>query len=162
MAVDHQSVSTHIQRALEAHERIPDFLRRLTKAFRLLQAERRDPVRSTDESLAAAEHYLFARQAIAGNAVSLVQMLTQMAEGDGHADTRQRMSRCAPGPGDTFREHAFSQDVVGWGVAGAVHGEADRMTYLPQSAPPPFKAAFGRDRTIALPVGATADTISAS
>lgn len=162
MAVDHQSVSTHIQRALEAHERIPDFLRRLTKAFRLLQAERRDPVRSADESLAAAEHYLFARQAIAGNAVSLVQLLTQMAEGGGQADTRQRMSRCAPGPDDTVGEGALSQDVVGWGVAGAVHGEADRMTYLPESAPPPFKAAFGRERTVAMMDGATADTIRVS
>jgi hypothetical protein len=144
MAVDDDIVRSHISRALVAHDRVPDVLRRLTKAFRLLQAERRDPAQAGDPNLAAAEHYLFARQAVAANAVSLVQMLTMAAAGTVEGDTRQRMSRCAPSGGPDGRPSVVCQDLVGWCVAGAVRGEADRTTHLPHSAPPPYRPAFGR------------------
>jgi hypothetical protein len=144
MAIDNDTVRHHVRRVLDTHAGVPDVLRRLTKAFRLLQAERRDPALAADMDLAAAELYLVARQAVAANAVSLVQMLTMVAEGAVQGDTRQRMSRYAPGATDDGRPIAVSQDLVGWGVAGALQGEADRTTHLPHSAPPPFRPAFGR------------------
>lgn len=149
MTVDHDAVRRHIQRALAAHEQVPDALRRLTKAFRLLQAERRDPVLAADESLAAAEGYLFARQAVAGNAVSLVQMLTMAADEGVHGDTRQRVSRYVQADAKRSTASGASQDRINWAVAGARKGEADRLTHLPDSVPPPFKPAFVRSGWVA-------------
>jgi len=74
MAVDDLAVQAHIDRALGRHLNEPNFLARLQMAFRMLQGERRVPGASVDEDLAAAEHYLFARQAVASNACNQNQM----------------------------------------------------------------------------------------
>ncbi len=138
MAVDNEAVRTHINRALANHAGESDFLRRLTKAFRLLQAERRVPEASRDDNLAAAEHYMFARQAVASNAVSLSQMLIMVV---GYDATRYALERVGLGT-RVQTAAAASQDSIGWGVAGAMRGETDRETWLPGSNPPPFKPAF--------------------
>src|SRR5262245_46805464 len=143
MTVNNEAVRLHINRALAKHAGETDFLNRLTKAFRLLQAERRVPEASHDDDLAAAEHYMFARQAVASNAVSLSQMLIMVV---GYDATRYALERV----GLSTRVHVetppptapASQDSIGWGVAGAMRGETDRETWLPGSTPPPFKPAF--------------------
>ncbi|TWT09943.1 hypothetical protein [Reyranella sp. CPCC 100927] len=137
---DDTIVRAHIRRALAAQATEQDVLRRLTKAFRLLQAERCAPGGARDEDLTAAEYYFFARQAVASNAVSLKQMLLMVAENDTLQHASQRI-----GPGGTplaSCDDAPSQDSIGWGVAGAMLGETDRQIYLPGSTPPPFKPAF--------------------
>ena len=142
MAVNNEAVRMHINRALVIHAGESDFLRRLTKAFRLLQAERRVPEASHDENLAAAEHYMFARQAVASNAVSLSQMLIMVV---GYDATRYALERVGLGTRVQTPVHSAasaSQDSIGWGVAGAMRGETDRETWLPGSTPPPFKPAF--------------------
>jgi hypothetical protein len=138
MTVDNAAVRVHIDRAMAVNAGEPDFLRRLTRAFRLLQAERGIADTAQDEALAAAEHYLFARQAVAGNAVNLSQMLLMMSGDDAIGPSAERVGGC---PRMRFRA---SQDVVGWGVAGALRGETDRETWLPGSLPPPFRPAFMR------------------
>jgi hypothetical protein len=87
---------------------------------------------------------------VAGNAAGLIQMLTLIADPGFRADTRQRVSLHRPEStaGDA---PGLSQDCVGWGVAGAVQGERDRLTYLPQSVPPSFKPAFGAAGTRTTP-----------
>ncbi|TXL78863.1 hypothetical protein FHP25_07685 [Vineibacter terrae] len=139
MAVNDSEVRAHIRRALAAQAAEDDVLRRLTRAFRLLQAERHDPDAASDENLAAAEHYMFARQAVAGNAVSLTQMLLLAA---GHDTTRCALQRIGYCPDTANDSTPASQDSIGWAVAGAMVGETDRQIYLPGSTPPPFKAAF--------------------
>lgn len=142
MAVDNAAVRAHINRALETHAGEAAFLKRLTKAFRLLQAEHRLPGASQDEDLAAAEHYMFARQAVASNAVSLSQMLIMVI---GYDATRYALERVGLGSlVQTTAQPAapVSQDSIGWGVAGAMRGETDRETWLPGTTPPPFKPAF--------------------
>jgi hypothetical protein len=134
MAVDEIKVRGHIGRALAAQVAEPHVLRQFTRAFRLLQAERREAAAALDEDLAAAEHYLFARQAVASNAVSLTQMLLIVVGCDTTRHAVQRMGAGATGPA--------SQDSIGWGVAGAMVGEADREKFLPGSVPPPFRPAF--------------------
>lgn len=144
MAVDNHIVRAHIWRALAAQSGVPDVLRRLTKAFRLLQAERRDPARAVDADLAAAEYYLFARQAVAGNAVSLTQMLTMVA-GDGNPiGAPSRLARGEPTAVADAPLTPAAQDCIGWAVAGAVQGERDRQTCLPTSVPPVSKRACVR------------------
>jgi hypothetical protein len=142
MAVDDARVREHIRRALATHGGDLHVLRQLTRAFRLLQAERRDPCAAQDEDLAAAEHYLFARQAVASNVVSLTQMLLIVVGCNAPRRIGQRTLADA-GP-DTASMP--SQDSIGWGVAGAMTGEADREKYLPGSIPPPFRPAFMKSR----------------
>lgn len=142
MAVDDAAVRVHINRALAVNVGEPDFLRRLTRAFRLLQAERSIPDAAQDEALIAAEHYLFARQAVAGNAVSLSQMLLIVS---GEDTVGQALERVGPAVTMLSSEEPrcmASQDVIGWGVAGAMKGESDREAWLPGSMPPPFRPAF--------------------
>jgi hypothetical protein len=143
MAINDTTVRAHIRRALGAHAGDANFLRRLTKAFRLVQAERRDPASARDENLAAAEHYLFARQAVASNVVSLTQMLLMVAGGTTSCASARSGSDAAE-PLVASTEALPSQDSIGWGVAGAMVGETDRLTWLPGSTPPPFKPTFMR------------------
>src|SRR5262245_2704672 len=142
MTVNNETVRTHINRALAKYAGESDFLKRLTKAFRLLQAERRVVEVSYDENLAAAEHYMFGRQAVASNAVSLSQMLIMVV---GYDATRYALERVGLGVQAQTSPSSCtsaSQDSIGWGVAGAMRGETDRETWLPGSTPPPFKPAF--------------------
>jgi hypothetical protein len=138
MAIENAAVRVHIHRALATSAGEPDFLRRLTRAFRLLQAERCECGAGQDEALIAAEHYLFARQAVAANVISLSQMLVLASGGDAVAHALE----CVPHRAEATAR--TSQDVVGWGVAGAMRGETDRETWLPGSRPPPFRPAFMR------------------
>jgi hypothetical protein len=138
MAVENAAVRVHIDRALATSAGEPDFLRRLTRAFRLLQAERCEGGAGQDEALIAAEHYMFARQAVAANVISLSQMLVLASGGDAMAQAPECVPPRAEAP------MPASQDVIGWGVAGAMRGEADRETWLPGSRPPPFRPAFMR------------------
>lgn len=138
MAVNDEAVRKHINRALATYAGEADLVRRLTRAYRLLQAERRVPDASHDEDLAAAEHYMFARQAVASNAVSLSQMLVMVV---GYDADRYGLERVRPGT-RTRAPAPASQDGIGWGVAGAMRGESDREAWLPGSTPPPFKPAF--------------------
>jgi hypothetical protein len=144
MAVNNEAVRTHINRALAKHAGESDFLRRLTKAFRLLQAERRVPEASHDDDLAAAEHYMFARQAVASNAVSLSQMLIMVVGYDATRYALERVGLSTRVQVETSSPSSApaSRDSIGWGVAGAMRGETDRETWLPGSTPPPFKPAF--------------------
>lgn len=142
MAVDDNNVRVHIRRALAMHAGELHFLRQLTQAFRLLQAERRNPGTAPDEDLAAAEHYLYARQAVASNAVSLSQMLLIAVGCEASRHALQRIGPGAPTVSLANTASTFSQDSIGWGVAGAMVGEADREKYLPGSTPPPFRPAF--------------------
>ena len=142
MAVNNANVRAHIDRALAAHATEPDYPKRLTLAFRMLQAERRAPGASLDEDLAAAEHHLFARQAVANNAVSLEQMLLMVVGYDAAKYALQRL-----GLGSLLQTTAnptapASQASAEWGAAGAILGEADRKKYLPGSTPPPFDPSF--------------------
>ncbi|MCW5745653.1 MAG: hypothetical protein KIT36_05580 [Alphaproteobacteria bacterium] len=142
MAIDDATVRAHIGRALESYGADPSLLQRLTRAYRLLQAERRVPGAEADEALAAAEHYLFARQAVASNTVNLSQMLIRAIGDDITACAVLRLDKGAAGGGPVRATMPASQDCIGWGVAGAVQGEADRQAHLPGSHPPPFKPVF--------------------
>ena len=158
MAVDDTRVREHIRRALTAHGGELHVLRQLTRAFRLLQAERRDPCTAHDEDLAAAEHYLLARQAVASNVVSLTQMLLIVVGCDAPQHAPQRIGQSTPADAGPDTTSTPSQDTIGWGVAGAMTGEADREKYLPGSIPPPFRPAFMKSRLSGgrVPAGAIA------
>jgi hypothetical protein len=142
MSVNDMAVQGHIDRALGANLSEPNFLVRLTKAFRMLQAERRVPGASINEDLAAAEHYLFARQAVANNACNVTQMRALVVGYGGLKFGLQSI-----GLGGLMQTTAnptspASVDSVAWGLKGAAAGEADRLKYLPGSVPAPFNPDF--------------------
>jgi hypothetical protein len=142
MAVNDRTVQNHIDRALGAHLSEPNFLLRLTKAFRMLQAERRLPGASVNEDLASAEHYLFARQAVANNACNYDQMRALVL---GYGTIKFGLQTL--GLGHLMQTTAnptsrASVDSVQWGLKGASDGEADRKKYLPGSTPAPFNPDF--------------------
>ena len=142
MSVNNMTVLGHIDRAMGAYLNEPNFLVRLTKAFRKLQAERRVPGASVNEDLAAAEHYLFARQAVANNVCNVTQMRALVVGYGGLKFGLQTL-----GLGSLMQTTAnptsrASADSVAWGLKGAADGEADRQKYLPGSTPAPFNPDF--------------------
>ncbi|HEX2884892.1 hypothetical protein [Vineibacter terrae] len=114
------------------------FLKRLYAEFRLLQWERRKPGRSADVNLAAAEHYLFARQAVATAQVSAFQM-RQMVRG--YEVTKAILETFGlEGLMRTTSEPTApsSPDHVRWGLKGVDDGERDRLTHNGGASPPVF------------------------
>ena len=142
MAVNDTNVRMHINRALAMFAAEPNFPVRLSQAFRQLQAERRRPGGSADEDLAAAEHYMFARQAVANNAVSVTQMRTMTY---GYESIKFGLNSI--GLGSLLQTTSNptappSEGSLRWGWRGCADGEADRLTYLPGSTPPTINPAF--------------------
>ncbi len=142
MAVNNQIVLAHIDRAMGRNLSEPNFLARLTKAFRMLQAERRVPGASVNEDLAAAEHYLFARQAVANNVCNQGQMRALVIGYGGLKATLQSvgLGRLMQTSANPTSRASFSS--VEWGLKGTSDGEDDRKKYLPGSKPAPFNPDF--------------------
>ncbi|HKU94193.1 MAG TPA: hypothetical protein VJR58_02900 [Vineibacter sp.] len=115
-----------------------EFLKRLRAAFTELRDTRRQRGRSADLNLAAAEHYLFARQAVANADVSAAQMRAMV---HGYEWTKTVLEglgldwlmRTTSEP--TARA---SSDVMRWGLKGVDDGEHDRGRYNQGKAPPAF------------------------
>ncbi|HKV00130.1 MAG TPA: hypothetical protein VJR58_32835 [Vineibacter sp.] len=142
MAVDYIGAQGHVDRALGRYLSEPDFLARLHKAFRMLQSERRMPGASADEDLAAAEHYLFARQAVATNACNQGQMRALVI---GYGSLKFTLQRVGLGKLMQTTDNPTSRasrDSIEWGLMGVRDGEIDRLKYLPGSTPAPFNPDF--------------------
>jgi hypothetical protein len=142
MSVNDMTVQAHIDRAMGANLSEPNFLRRLDKAFRMLQSERRIPGASANEDLAAAEHYLFARRSVANNFCNYSQMRALVI---GYGGLKFGLQTLGLGKLMQTTDNPTSRasiDSVQWGLKGATEGEADRLKYLPGSAPAPFNSDF--------------------
>ncbi len=142
MAVDYLVAQSHVDRALSRHLNEPNFLVRLSKAFRMLQEERRRPGASADEDLAAAEHYLFARRSVANNFCNQGQMRALVI---GYGSLKFTLQRVGLGKLMQTTDNPTSRaskDSIEWGLMGVRDGELDRLKHLPGSLPAPFNPDF--------------------
>lgn len=108
-------------------------------AFRELQRRRREPGASADEDLAAAEHYMFARQAVCSGFVSATQMEAMVVGYDTVKGIVQlvppleRRMRTTPNP--TSRASVGS---IRWGLNGVRDGQAQHDRCNASAVPPRF------------------------
>ena len=136
MAVDNKRVQQLIDDYLGRTLGNPDPLDRNRVAFRKIQAFRQLPGISADESIAAAEHYLFARFMVSSGTVSLMQMRMMVAGYDSikfvlqQTETSEKWMRHNPANPTS----AVSADSIGWGMQGCEDGEADRLKHAPQKS----------------------------
>ena len=107
-------------------------------AFRAIKEFRNNAGDSADESLAAAEHYLFSRYLVSNAIVSETQMTLMVLGYDGvkaiaqtSSVTEKAMRHNPARP--TSKVTAGS---VGWGLKGASDGASDRQKYLPERDAP--------------------------
>ncbi len=109
----------------------------VTRAFRDLQSRRRQPGMSTDEDLAAAEHYMFARHAVCHGVVSKQQMDAMVV---GYETVKgiaqlfpdlERLMRTTPNP-----TAPASEDSMIWGLAGSLDGQRDHDRCNSAAEPP--------------------------
>ena len=136
MAVDDTEVRNIIAAALAAQAGDTTCCGATWRAFRVLQARRREPGRSVDENLAAAEHYMFARAMVCSAAVSPTQMrlmvlgydvskmILQIVGADGAMRTTDNpTSRASPAQ-------------IAWGLLGVRAGSSDHDRCNASVTPP--------------------------
>ena len=115
-----------------------DQLERNRLAFRAIKDFRNTAGNSADESLAAAEHYLFARFMVSNAVVSENQMIIMVLGYDGVKAIAQTNSYTEKAmrhnPARPTSE--VSMDSVAWGLKGASDGKADHAKYAPTVNPP--------------------------
>ncbi|HKE46318.1 MAG TPA: hypothetical protein VKB41_17405 [Steroidobacteraceae bacterium] len=113
---------------------------KLNLAFRSLQEERRKPGQSLDESLAAAEHYMYARQAVCSGYVSRTQMDVMVVGYQSvkwvaqRTDATEKLMRTRS---DSPTSLASSASIM-WGLYGSKTGEDDRLAHNKDTEPPLF------------------------
>lgn len=137
MAVDDRVVLNHID-AYQGRFMTADPLKRNALAFRAIKDFRNGAGDASDESLAAAEHYLFARYMVSNAIVSDTQMqvmvlgydgVKALAQTNGYTERAMRHNKDRP----TSKVSAAS---VAWGMKGCEDGEADRQTHAATARPP--------------------------
>jgi len=131
MAVNEKQVLAHIDHYQGRFMTVKDPIEKNRLAFRAIKDFRNQGSNSVDESLAAAEHYLFARFMVSSGTCSSTQMDVMTVGYDGvkylaqTTDTTEKMMRHNPA-NPTSR---VSADSVSWGLKGSEDGEADRLAY---------------------------------
>ncbi|WP_293856423.1 hypothetical protein [uncultured Alsobacter sp.] len=137
MAVSNDAVRQWIAyyQALHSAE---DVLPAREHAFRDCKAFRNVGSNSVDESLAAAEHYLFARYMVSNGIVSQRQMNIMIAGYDAVKIAAQQSPQL-----EVLMRHnkdnptsKASADSIAWGLKGAEEGAEDFRTQNPGASPP--------------------------
>jgi hypothetical protein len=108
-------------------------LQRNRLAFRAIKEFRNSAGDSTDESLAAAEHYLFARYMVSNSIVSENQMIIMVVGYDGVkavAQTNSYAERAMRHNPDRATSKVSTASVA-WGLIGASDGETARLEFNP-------------------------------
>lgn len=137
MAVNEQTVRALIDH-YQGRFMLSPVLERNRLAFRAIKDFRNGAGDSADESLAAAEHYLFARYMVSNAVTSAAQMrvlvlgydgVKAVAQTNSYTEMAMRHNKSRP----TSR---VSADSVAWGLQGVDDGAEDRAQHAPdQSAP---------------------------
>lgn len=139
MAVDDVRVQRIINDALIMFGHASGCCAGVTAAFRYLQNQRRFPGGSVDEDLAAAEHYMFARQAVCTGHVSSAQMEAMVV---GYETVKgivrlfpplERRMRTTPNP-----TAPASVASVRWGLQGVRDGQTQHDSCNRLATPPLF------------------------
>lgn len=131
MAVDDKKVLALIDHYQGQTMNMSDPLERNKVAFRSIQAFRNAKGGSTDESLAAAEHYLFARFMVSNGGAGHAQMKALVGGYDALkfvaqlSDRTEKLMRHNPA-NPTSKVSAAS---IAWGLKGCDDGEEDRKKY---------------------------------
>jgi len=136
MPVTDAKVAKIIADTLAKHGSVPGCCDKYARAFRDLQAQRRVPGASVDEDLAAAEHYMFARQAVCQGFVSKTQMDAQVV-----GYTALKCLAQAIGADKFMRTTAnptspASRKAIDWGLKGSADGDADHARCNSFAKPP--------------------------
>jgi hypothetical protein len=133
MAVDHVQVLHLIAHYQARASTASDPIKVNEAAFREIQRYRQTPGVSANESIAAAEHYLFARFMVSTGTVSRQQMDAMVMGYDGvkflaqQTETTEKWMRHNPANPTS----KVSPASVVWGLKGCADGEADRLKHLP-------------------------------
>jgi hypothetical protein len=137
MAVNDQTVLAHID-AYQGRFMTSNTLERNRLAFRAIKDFRNGAGDSGDESLAAAEHYLFARFMVSNAIVSKSQMVVMVLGYDGVKALAQTNSytEMAMRHNKDRATSRVSTDSVAWGLKGAEEGDADRLAHAADRAAP--------------------------
>jgi hypothetical protein len=125
MPVDNGEVARIIAEALAAFPGEAGCCDANWRAFRMLQARRREPGRSVDENLAAAEHFMFARAMVCSATVSPTQMRLMVLGYDVSKMILQVVG--AEGAMQTTANPTSraSTAQIGWGLLGVQRGSED-------------------------------------
>lgn len=138
MAVSDQHVRNWIDHYQGRALATKDPLARNTEAFRAIKEFRNAAGDSADESLAAAEHYLFARHMVSNAVVSETQMrlmvvgydsVKLVAQTNSYTEKMMRHNPSRP-------TSEVSADSIAWGLRGAADGEKDRLAATPVKVAP--------------------------
>lgn len=137
MAVDERIVLSHIDH-YQGRFMTAGVLQRNTLAFRAIQSFRNSGGDSADESLAAAEHYLFARHMVSNGVASKTQMQLMVMGYDGVKALAQtnRWTEMAMRHNKSRPTSTVSTDSVNWGLKGCDDGEDDRQRHAPDTDVP--------------------------
>jgi hypothetical protein len=137
MAVDHKVVEGIFRSYQLRFDTSPQLLQN-ELAFRAIKDFRNTGGSSTDESLAAAEHYLFSRYMVSNAIVSKAQMDSMVVGYSSLKALAQLNSRLemAMRHNKARATSKVSSSSVAWGLVGSIDGEKDRVLHAPASAPP--------------------------
>lgn len=137
MAVDDTVVKTLIEDYQNRHASAPPLMKN-QRAFRAIKDFRNSAGDSADESLAAAEHYLFAKYMVSNVIVSVQQMLVMVLGYDGIKAIAQTnaMLEQAMRHNPLRPTSKVSVSSVVWGLKGAYDGDADRKLFNPDAKVP--------------------------
>lgn len=137
MAVDDKKVQTLIAHYQSSYSGSDD-LERNRLAFRAIQFVRNEGGDSTDESLAAAEHYLFSRYMVSNVVVAYDQMMLMVlgydsikaiAQTNEYTEMAMRHKPANP-------TSKVSMASVAWGLRGVKDGNDDRERLVPERQAP--------------------------
>ena len=137
MAVDDTVVKGHIDEYLGRYSTLPP-LQRNGLAFRDIIDFLNAGGDSADESLAAAEHYLFAKYMVSNIVVSEHQMIVMVLGYDGIkaiAQTNSYTERAMRHNPDRPTSKVSASSIV-WGLKGAKDGESDHQSFAPYATVP--------------------------
>lgn len=123
MAVDDAKVQAHVDRALRAQSFSLGWVDRIQYAWFMLKNERDVPGKSLDEDLAAAEHYMYARYAVANGDYSYGEMYCLCV---GYDVLKWVGIKWKTSANPTARA---SQASISWGIKGAQAGANDLMLH---------------------------------
>ena len=139
MAVNDTKVQTWIDMYFDLCKTAPTVPERNECAFRLIKDWRNVPGNSTDEDLAAAEHYLFARHMVSNAHCSVTQMKAMTRAYDGskmliqdNATLEKTLVRHNPANPPA----RATPESLQWGLKGCDDGEADRLAHNPHQRVP--------------------------
>lgn len=138
MAVDDKKVETLIADYQGRFKGASDDLERNRLAFRAIKDFRNAAGDSTDESLAAAEHYLFSRYMVSNSIVAYDQMflmvlgydsIKAIAQTNDTWEMAMRHNKARP-------TSKVSTASISWGLKGIKDGNNDRERLTPERLPP--------------------------